>query len=462
LSELPSKEILSPCEVAMESRPHVLTDVEVFTGWAKRQMRPLSAGWPDRELAAFGAMVGDATVVALSEPVHGAAEPLDFRNRILEYLVREKGFTAIAIESGVVEAREVQRFVRGGQGDLETVLAEGFSWRFGELPQNRSLVRWLRQYNTSPTPARQVNFYGFDVPGSPGHPRVRRGLDTALQESLRYLSRVDPVAIARIKTRAGSLFTHVRFDLCTSQHDLTYDKLNAGQRDILSASIADLVTLFERGAGGYCDATTLGEFEWAYRSALGARQVDTWLRQIPLGWQPATPPIKFPSPQTEFLAVANDVRDRAQADNLEWILAREGAHGKIVVFAHRYHISAAPVRAGWIGSRDQAVMGTHLRRRLGPRLLAVGALTNQGEVNCDGKVQRLNRATPESLDGILNALGPEKLLLDLRTAPVPIAAWLAKARPLSAIPLGEGHDAITLSIGEAFDVLFFVRSVTPA
>jgi len=50
----------------------------------------------------------------LSEGVHGAAEPLEFRNRVLQYLVEAKAFTAIAIESGIVESRTVHDYVRGG------------------------------------------------------------------------------------------------------------------------------------------------------------------------------------------------------------------------------------------------------------------------------------------------------------------------------------------------------------
>src|SRR5687767_7224396 len=80
------------------------------------------SSWED--LAPLGEMIRDATVVALSEGVHGGAEPLEFRNRVLQYLVREKGFTAIAIESGIVEGRMVHDYVRGGPGDLASALSQ--------------------------------------------------------------------------------------------------------------------------------------------------------------------------------------------------------------------------------------------------------------------------------------------------------------------------------------------------
>ena len=152
-----------------------------FLRWAKESVTPLSivSRGPHWEgFAPLGKMIGNATVVALSEAVHGAAEPLEFRNRMIEYLVEEKGFTAIAIESGIVESRIVHEYVLGGPGDLSAVLAEGISWTMDQLLQNHALVRWLRRYNADVRLARKVNFYGFDVPGSPGNPTPNRGMDS--------------------------------------------------------------------------------------------------------------------------------------------------------------------------------------------------------------------------------------------------------------------------------------------
>jgi len=88
----------------------------------------------------LGAMVGDAPVVALSEAAHLGAEPLEFRNRVLEYLVEDKGFTAIAIESGIVESRAVHDYVLGSRSELASVVAAGFSWTFDALPQTTTPI----------------------------------------------------------------------------------------------------------------------------------------------------------------------------------------------------------------------------------------------------------------------------------------------------------------------------------
>jgi hypothetical protein len=51
------------------------------------------------DLAAFGAAVADARVVALGEAVHGSREFRQLKQRLLEYLVKEKGFTMVTAAS---------------------------------------------------------------------------------------------------------------------------------------------------------------------------------------------------------------------------------------------------------------------------------------------------------------------------------------------------------------------------
>jgi len=66
-----------------------------FVKWAKQSSIRLSTVTPGsswEELKPLGKIIGNATVVALSEAPHLAAEPLEFRNRVLQYLVQEKGF----------------------------------------------------------------------------------------------------------------------------------------------------------------------------------------------------------------------------------------------------------------------------------------------------------------------------------------------------------------------------------
>lgn len=415
-----------------------------------------------RRFESLGDLVGDKSVVALSEATHGAAEPLAFRNEAFQYLVNERGFTAIAIESGIVESRSVHDYVLGGAGDLDPVLAEGIGWSFDRLPQNRDLVSWIRDYNSTTQHERKIHFYGFDVPGSPGKPRVRRRMDTALIESLRYLDRVDGAVAGELRSRLRGAFEKVAFDLGSSHQAPGYEGLRGAERDTLTAVIADAIALLERKEGAYIAASGVADYEWALRAAIGARQVDAWLRQIPWGWQPPRDWAHLSEEHARVLANLTAARDRAQADNLDWIREREGPTGKILVYGHRYHLSAAALRWSCTGDIPHPVAGTYLRRRHGEQLLTIGNLIGAGTIACGQAPTLLRPASTESIDGLAGEMQSPAFYLDLRAAPDSVSEWLAGERLLGRGPLEHSADTLALAVGRAFDVILYFDSVTPA
>ena len=437
-----------------------------FVAWAQASLVALStveAGRPWDDLGRLGEMIEGATIVALGEGVHYAAEPLLFRNRLVQYLVQEKGFTAVAIESGIVESQVLHEYVRGGPGEVEAVLAQGIGWTFDRLPQNRALLEWLHAHNASARHSRKVNLYGFDVSGSPGNARARRGVDTALVEALRYLASVDREAALPLQAHLDPILPNLRFDPHRSPDAAGYDRLAQAERDALTAGIAELIGLIERREAQYIATSGVHAYRWGQRAAIGARQVDSWLRQIPRDWRPSSAPLRLPNDNAQFLLTAEELRDRAQADNLEWIVQQEGPSGKILVFGHRYHISAAPVKRDYGDGREShhQAAGTYLRRRLGTRLVTIGNLIGHGKFGGLDYTLELARAPADSIDGIGSRVGAPMFLLDLRTAPAAAAEWLDCERRREH-SFAHGRQVFQLSVGKAFDILFYIDTITPA
>lgn len=458
--------------LSAQAQPGRFPDEAAFMAWAKGSLTPVMTVSPApsaKDLESLGRMIGDKPLVALTEGVHFAAEPLEFRNRVLQYLVQRKGFTAIAIESGVVEGHAVYDYVRGGEGDLAKVMRRGFSYAFDKLPQNEALVRWLREYNADPRHVRKVNFYGFDVPGSVGNPRGTRNVDTALVEALDYLAHVDNASAAEFHARLDRVMTNLHFDWY-SPDGPNYSKLTQVERDTLTSAIADLIALLERSESRYTAASTAEDYDWAYRAAIGARQADNWLRvDILVGRQPSV---------TEMVEAGfRDIRERAMADNIDWAVKREGPAGKVLVFANTIHLTAMPLVTRWIPRKgtepgpekkirtmERDVAGTYLRRRFGDRLVIVGNLIGKGEAACAsvGYRQILTPAPAKSSTGIAGAVGVPHYLLDLRSAPASAATWLDEPRPLSAPYQYEYEISVELPLRKAFDILFYLDTVTPA
>jgi hypothetical protein len=69
----------------------------------------------------------------------------------------------------------------------------------------------------------------------------------------------------------------------------------------------------------------------------------------------------------------------------------------------------------------------------------------------------LQQAPPDSIDGLAGEVGHPRFLLDLRAAPESVAKWLKREHTV-----GQGGDALVLEAGSAFDILFYVDTVSPA
>ncbi|MBB4686684.1 erythromycin esterase family protein [Amycolatopsis jiangsuensis] len=143
------------------------------------------------------------TLLGLGEPTHWTeAFPL-FRNEVFRYLVREHGYRSIALETDCLAGRLVDRYVTTGAGDLDQVLATGFSHGFGAFPSNRALVEWLRDHNTGRAPEDQVRFHGFDAPLEMASAPSPRAVLTELHGFLSAHLDDVPYDVATIERLAG-------------------------------------------------------------------------------------------------------------------------------------------------------------------------------------------------------------------------------------------------------------------
>ncbi|HWB01270.1 MAG TPA: erythromycin esterase family protein, partial [Pirellulales bacterium] len=104
-------------------------------------------------------------VLGFGEPMHGAEEFLELRNRFFQRLVEAHGYTAIAIESSFTKGRIVDDYVAGRRGtSYDAIQDHGFSHGFGASAANRALVEWMRKYNSEPKHRAKLRFWGFDSP----------------------------------------------------------------------------------------------------------------------------------------------------------------------------------------------------------------------------------------------------------------------------------------------------------
>jgi len=443
--------LLSVLTTASPIEAQVPEDVRTaFLQWARKSLHPVSnaaLGASTNDLPPIARMIGDAKIVGLSEGIHAAAEPLVFRNRLFKHLVEHVGFTAIAMESGIVESRVLNEYVTQGKGDLDSVLRRGFSNGFDTFRQNGELIRWMRAYNARlPPDAVKVQIFGLDVPGSPGNFDAERGPDTALESALDYLRVVDTQAASQLQPRVEAL-------LPVLKGINGYGDLKASERDALTAAIADLVSLLERQRFVYIEKSSRDDFDWAERAAIGARQTDTWFRRMPLGWKLED--------GFEWTRYAMQVRDRTMADNLDWVRSRLGSRGRILVFAAAAHLASTVVQVPTQHMREMVPLGSYVKDRFGSDFVNILNLVVDGEiVYCSANPRRLMplKPPPESaVESLFAAVKVPRYVLDLRRAPPGVSRWLHQVHDH-----WNGFAAARFATADAFDLVYYVSPVTSA
>src|SRR5215207_9573300 len=140
-------------------------------------------------------LVGDARYVLIGEASHGTHEFYKARADLTKRLVREKGFTAVAVEADWPDAWRVNRYVQGFNDSADANDALGGFKRFPQWMWRNAdvldFVGWLREYNDGLAPEARVGFYGLDLYS------LHRSIDAVLG----YLRLVDPEAATRAQAR---------------------------------------------------------------------------------------------------------------------------------------------------------------------------------------------------------------------------------------------------------------------
>ncbi|HEU4722690.1 MAG TPA: erythromycin esterase family protein [Gemmatimonadaceae bacterium] len=342
------------------------------------------------------ARVGDAPLVLIGEASHGTHEFYRIRAEITKRLIREKGFTAVAVEADWPDAYRVNRYVRGEgpDGDAGDALS-GFRrfpqwmWRNGDV---LDFVGWLRSHNDAVPEVERAGFYGLDL----------YSLHASMEAVLDYLRLVDPEA-ARRATIRYSCFDHFGED---------------PQAYGYAAS---------RGLAESCEAHVLGQLVELRRAAAQYAQRDGRVAYDDLFYAEQNARLVANAEQyyrTLFggRASAWNLRDGHMVETLEalmtFLAARQPRRrAKIVVWAHNSHLGDARATEMW--SRGELNVGQLVRQRHARESVLIGFSTYTGTVtaasNWDEPAERkvVRPALPDSYEALFHEVGPRNFFLDL-------------------------------------------------
>jgi erythromycin esterase len=167
---------------------------------------------------------------------------------------------------------------------------------------------------------------------------------------------------------------------------------------------------------------------------------------------------------------AFDIRDRAMADNIRWILDKEPPGTKVVYWAHNFHVGLTKY-PGWSAKS----MGMNMKRMLGSDYLSIGFVFNRGDfLSRDSTIDSWKtrgaqkRFTVESYPGSYGAamarVGMPIFFLDLRSIPAAgVGEWFSTYHFLKSIDsvfAGEKDIRHTIRLPQLFDAVIFLETTT--
>ncbi|MFD9687141.1 erythromycin esterase family protein [Kitasatospora sp. NPDC059146] len=404
------------------------------TDWLAANAVPLDsldAGAPAGDLAPLRRVLGEARVVGLGESTHGTAEFFRLKHRLLEFLVRELDFGALAMEASAASAGAVDAYVRYGTGDPVTALDRlGFwTWKTYEV---LALVEWLREHNRALPEARRVRFVGVDPQRSAG----------SAEEVHAFLRQVAPERAAAVHRTLRAIGDS------TPAGDLEGGgELHAGARQLLD----ELVDRREDHAALAGAAAT----DRAIAHARNLVRAADLARRPPLGTDG----------RTEEGSLA--ARDRHMAEAVAEL--HDGTGLRTAVWAHNSHVMTGRYAAG------VPAMGRHLRERYGDGYYALGLLLGKGAFRARTGSTRarpprrhgIGGGGPKSVEGRLAAAHRDDHLIDLRAArgEPAVEAWLAERHYLRSFGAGVPRFSYRFELAptvlaEEYDGLAYVRRST--
>lgn len=145
------------------------------------------------DLEAMRSIVGNARIVALGDPTHGTHEAYEAKRRIIEFLVTRMGFSVVAIEGSMPDARPIDDFIQTGKGDPKTALAGLYSWLW-YTEEVFDLVHWMRGFTASGKGS--LHFTGFDMQ----HPR------SALINMRDFFAKVEPHYVPELEQAMNRVY----------------------------------------------------------------------------------------------------------------------------------------------------------------------------------------------------------------------------------------------------------------
>jgi erythromycin esterase len=365
----------------VRARFHEPDATESLAALVRPRLRPLY-GWED--LDPLMDRIGDAHYVLLGEASHGTAEFYDWRRTISQRLIREKGFSFVAVEGDWPDSYRVNRYIKGytNSGNSAREVLHAFerwpTWMWAN-EEVATLVEWLKNHNQVMADKQRVGFYGLDV----------YSLWDSMHAVLGYLGRIGGTGEQAARD-AFECFEPFGYDV------QEYAEATAWTPASCEESVVELLRTLRQQAPLY-EQDGREAFFNAEQNALVVKNAEKYYRTMMRGD-----------------AQSWNVRDKHMAETLERLMTYHGPDAKAIVWEHNTHIGDARytdmVAGGMIN------VGQLVRERHAEDVVLVGFSTYHGTViagdawEAPMRTMTVPPARPGSWEDIVHQAGEGNIL----------------------------------------------------
>jgi erythromycin esterase-like protein len=354
---------------------------------ARAQAHPIH----DEDLSCYDPLlqsIGDARIVMIGEASHGTHEFYRERARLTTRLIREMGFSFVAIEGDWPEAYGVHRYVSGAEGTAREAM-DAFNvfptWMWGNVDALH-FVEWLRHYNDSlPSGERKVGFYGLDL----------YSLRASMTKVVEYLETVDPETAELARRR------YACFDPFGNKDTYAFS-VGLGMAESCQEQAVAMLRDLQEKRNQYVQVAPDDAQFVAEMSALAARDGEEYYRSM------------YRSDVSSW-----NLRDRHMVRTLSSLLDHLGPDTKAVLWEHNTHIGDFRATADADGMVN---VGQLVRERYPGQSVAIGFGSHEGTVTAARawgerpEHMQVPPAQSGSYDACFHAINRDRFFLLLREA----------------------------------------------
>jgi erythromycin esterase len=426
-------ELLSAAQYRMRVADEQARDKVVIAALRSRAipLRSLTAEGDFGDLLPLKEVLRDVRVVGLGEATHGTREFFQVRHRMLEFLVKEMGYTVLAVEGSSAAFMNINEYVLNGRGDRAKLLADQRYWIL-DTEEMTAIIDWVRAHNQTAPDEKKVKFLGIDANAN----------DIAMSLVTEYLGKVAPERVPS----AELLFQRIRPEDAKA---IDFEPTNV-PADQLS-ELYKLISYMVLNEANLVHRTSTDEFQKALQS----------IRLI----------VQFAEFNSPRAGGTGGTRDGYMAENFQLIVNGEKPTTRFIVMAHNAHVSKR-------GTGNFPAMGSYLRAAFGNGYYALGFAFDRGsfqaQVAGQGKPRveefTLGPAPERTIDWYLARTGIANYIIDFRRPPESeaLSQWLRATHSMHWVGAifsdkwSEPQWTQPFILSRDFDGLIFIEQTTRA